>query len=500
MQTHAKLVIVGAGIVGCSAAYHLAKMGWRDVVVVDKGDLFENDGSTSHAPGGMFLTNSSKMMTEFAKYSRKLYAEFTLDGEPCLYGCGGLEVARTPARWHDLRRKQGWARSYGLESHLLSPAEVRELVPILDDSVVHGAYYVPDDAVAKAVRTITALARAAEATGGVTFHANTPVSDIEVKDGRVTAVITEQGRIEAEQVLLCTNIWGPLLAAKLGIGIPLMAAQHLYTVTTPIAEMKGETREVVHPLMRDQDISMYYRQQYDCYGVGSYRHDPLMVDPRDLGKTAKLPFTPEHFEEAWQGAKELLPPLRDTELQTKFNGMFAFTIDGYPVMGETSVKGLWSCIGLWLTHAGGAGRAIAELMTDGVPWMDLREADINRFQPHQLSRPYISARCAQNYREVYDIIHPLQPIEEPRNVRLSPFHPRLKEQEAFFFQSGGWEVAQWHEANARLLEVYEDRIPKRESWSSQFWSPIQGAEHLAVRERVGMFNLGALAVVEVSGP
>jgi glycine cleavage system T protein len=245
---------------------------------------------------------------------------------------------------------------------------------------------------------------------------------------------------------------------------------------------------------------MYYRQQYDCYGVGSYRHDPLMVDPRDLGKTAKLPFTPDHFAEAWQGAKELLPPLRNTELQTKFNGMFAFTIDGYPVMGETTVKGLWSCIGLWLTHAGGAGRAIAEWMTDGAPWMDLREADITRFQPHQLSRPYINARCAQNYREVYDIIHPLQPIEEPRNMRLSPFHPRLLEQEAFFFQSGGWEVAQWHEANARLLEIYEDRIPERESWSSQFWSPIQGAEHLHVREHVGMFNLAALAIIEVAGP
>ncbi|HJZ48285.1 MAG TPA: FAD-dependent oxidoreductase, partial [Roseiflexaceae bacterium] len=175
MRQQARLVILGAGIVGCSAAYHLAQLGWRDVVVLDKGDLFENDGSTSHAPGGMFLTNSSRMMTEFAKYSRQLYGQLALDGAPCLFPVGSLEVARTAERWHDLKRKQGWARAYGLESHLIAPAEVRRLVPILDQHVIHGAYYVPNDAVAKAVRTMTALARAAEASGGVTFHPNTEV-------------------------------------------------------------------------------------------------------------------------------------------------------------------------------------------------------------------------------------------------------------------------------------------------------------------------------------
>ncbi|HJZ48908.1 MAG TPA: FAD-dependent oxidoreductase, partial [Roseiflexaceae bacterium] len=314
------------------------------------------------------------------------------------------------------------------------------------------------------------------------------------------AVVNEHGRIEAEQVLLCTNIWGPLLAAKVGVGIPLMAAQHLYTVSTPLPDLSGETREVSHPLMRDQDRSMYYRQEGERYGVGSYRHEPLMVDPRDLQKTARKPFTPEHFTVAWEAAQELLPPLQHADLLVKFNGMFAFTIDGFPIMGETAVAGLWSCIGLWLTHAGGAGKAIAEWMTDGVPGMDLREADVTRFQPHQLSRAYISERCAQNYREVYDIIHPLQPIAKPRNVRLSPVHSRLVEQGAYFFQSGGWETAQWYEANAPLLETYAERIPQREGWAAQFWSPIQGAEHLAVRERVGMFNLSALSIVEVAGP
>jgi len=500
MQEQARLIIVGAGIVGCSAAYHFAKLGWRDVLVLDKGDLFEVDGSTSHAPGGMFLTNPSKMMTEMAKYSREFYGQLALDdGQPILFPVGGLEVAYTKERWRDLRRKQSWAKAYGLPSELISPEETQQLVEILDPKVIHGSFYTPRDAVAKGVRLLMAITRAAEAIG-VVFHGNTAVQDFEVENGRIVALQTSAGRIAAEQVLLCTNIWGPLLADKYGIGIPLQAAQHLYTITSPVPELAGETTEVRHPLMRHQDHAMYFRQQGNCYGVGSYRHEPMMVDPRDLGKTAKLQFTPEHFEAGWASATELMPALKKTEIVTKFNGMFAFTIDGYPVMGETSVKGLWACIGLWLTHAAGAARQIAEWMTDGTPSIDLREADITRFQKHQLSHNYIAERAAQNYREVYDLIHPLQPINKPRNVRLSPFHPRLVEQDGYFFQSGGWEVAVWHEANARLLETYEDRIPKRDGWTSQFWSPIQGAEHLAVRDGVGMFNLAALAIVEVAGP
>jgi glycine cleavage system T protein len=503
MQEQARLVIVGAGVVGCSAAYHFAKLGWRDVVVIDKGKLLEVDGSTSHAPGGMFLTNSSKMMTEMAKYSREFYGQLgDVDGQPSLFGVGGLEVAYTKERWHDLRRKQGWAKAYGLPSELLSPSETQRLVEILDPKVIHGAFYTPRDAVAKAVRLLTALTRAAEAMG-VSFYGNTAVQDIEVQGGRVVALQTSAGRIAAEQVLLCTNIWGPLLPDKYGIGIPLQAAQHLYTVTSPLAELAGETTEVRHPLMRHQDHAMYFRQHGDCYGVGSYRHVPLMVEARDLarrGDTAKLEFTPEHFTAGWESATELMPALRKTEIVTRFNGMFAFTIDGYPVMGETTVKGLWSCIGLWLTHAGGAARQIAEWMTDGAPSIDLREADITRFHRHQLSRSYVAERAARNYREVYDLIHPLQPISKPRNVRVGPFQPRLVEQQGYFFQSGGWEVAQWHEANARLLETYDERVPERDAWSSQFWSRIQGAEHLAVRDGVGIFNLAALAIIEVAGP
>ncbi len=510
MANKYRLIIVGAGVAGSSAAYHLAALGWRDILVIDKGDLYEVDGSTSHAPGGMFLTNSSKMMVSLAKHSRKWYGQLhdaavATGLEPILFGTGGLEVAYTKERLADLHRRWGWAKSYGLEgASIISPNEAAQLNPLINPKVIHGAYYTPFDSIAKGVRLITAAARVAESAGEqrVHFQGNTAVIDLVVEGDRIKGVVTDKGVIEAETVLWCANIWGDVLIQKYGVHLPLYAAQHLYTITAPLPELAGEKEEVRHPLMRHQDHDMYFRQHFDCYGVGSYRHEPLMVDPSNLpslGKSAKLPFTPEHFEKGWESTVELLPALKKAELVTKFNGMFAFTTDGYPIMGETTVKGLWSNVGLWLTHAGGAGQAIANWMTHGDPGLDLREGDIVRFQPHYKTKKYISARTAQNYREVYQTIHPNEQITNPRNVRLSPFHARLLEQKGEMWQSAGWEVAQWYEENARLLEKYEDQIPLRNGWAAKVWSPIQGAEHLAVRENVGMFNLAALAIVEVAG-
>jgi glycine cleavage system T protein len=501
MRLEARLVIIGAGIVGASAAYHLAQLGWRDVIVVDQGPLFETGGSTSHAPGLMFQTNASKMMTEFARYSVSLYDSLSFAGQPAFYKVGGIEVAYTKERWHDLKRKQGIATAYNLEAHLISPAEVRQLIPILNEKVIHGGYYVPSDGDAKAVRAVAALAREAKAMGGVEFYGHTTVTDIEVKNGRVQAVVTDQGRIATEAILLCTNIWAPVLAAKLGIKLPLMAVEHQYLITEPIAELAGERREIVHPVLRHQDVAMYFRQHADAYGVGSYKHKPLLVSPWELGQEAKRPFTPEHFAVAQQATDELLPPLKGKGYVTRFNGMFAFTTDGMPILGPApAVKGFWTAVGVWVTHGGGAGQAMAEWMTGGAPGIDVREADISRFHDHVYSRNYIQARCAQQYREVYDIIHPLQQMEKPRNLRLSPFHQRLQEQQGAFFESVGWERPQWFEANNQWLEKYAGHIPERQGWAARYWSPIQGAEHLATRENVAMYDVTAFTKIEVTGP
>jgi dimethylglycine oxidase len=233
METRASVVIIGAGIVGSAAAHVLSDLGWRDVVVVDQGPIFATGGSTSHAPGLVFQTNGSKTMTQFARETVELYASLEQDGQPCWYGVGSLEVATTPARWADLHRKLGWARSWGIDASLLTPAETRAKLDLIDESVILGAYYVPTDGVAKPVWAAEALARA---TRGVTFQAWTVVVGIETERGRVRAVVTNNGRIETERVLVCCGIWGPRIGRMVGVPIPLAPVEHQLAWTTPLPE------------------------------------------------------------------------------------------------------------------------------------------------------------------------------------------------------------------------------------------------------------------------
>lgn len=504
MQTHARLVIIGAGIVGCSVAYYLTRRGWRDIVVVEQGPLFATGGSSSHAPGGVFQTNASKLMTTFAQETVRLYSGLELDGQPCWYGVGSLEVAYTRERWQDLHRKLGFAKSYGLDARLVSPQETRDLVPLLNPAVIHGAYYVPSDGIVKQVRAAEAMSRHSQ-EHGASFHGGTTVTDIVVDRCRVRAVETTGGRIEADQVLICAGIWGPRVGRMAGVPIPLLPVQHQYTRTVPVPELLGETREVVHPVMRHQDYAMYFRQEGECYGIGNYRHEPLPVQSDDIlshadakREPAMMDFTPEHFAVARRAAAELMPTLGDLELADAFNGMFSFTPDGLPILGEApQVAGLWLAEAVWITHAGGVANVVAEWMDEGVSRIDLREADYKRFQAHALTPAYVATRGAQQYREVYDIIHPQQQMEDPRNVRCSPFHPRLEALGAVFFESAGWERPQWFESNRELIS--DDSAPSRSGWEAQHWSPIQAGEHHATRERVAMYDLTAFTKIEVSG-
>ncbi|WP_036481129.1 FAD-dependent oxidoreductase [Myxosarcina sp. GI1] len=505
MENKAKLVIIGAGIVGCSTAYHLAKLGWRDIVVVDRGPLFATGGSTSHAPGLVFQTNSSKTMTKLAKYTVELYSQLHTDEGTAFYDVGSIEVAYTADRWQELKRKLGWAKSWGIEAAILTPAQAKEKIPLIDETKILGAYYVPSDGIAKAVRAAEALANLAIEANAAKFYGDTRVLDIEVEAGQVKAVVTDRGKITTDRVVVCAGIWGPLIGEMVGETIPLVPVQHQYVKTSPVSELAGETREVVHPILRHQDKSMYFRQHGDCYGIGSYQHEPLLVDPKDILSNKKAPvmpsvkeFTEEHFQQAWRSTVELLPSLAGTELPYKINGMMSFTPDGFPVIGESAfARGFWVAEAVWVTHGGGVGKMVAELLTTGIPSLDIHECDINRFTQVAKSREYIWASAAQQYREVYDIIHPLAQQNHSRQLRLSPFHPRLQELGAVFFTSANWERPQWFEANTNLLEKYS--IPQRQGWSAQNWSPIQGAEHLATREGVALYDLTPFTKLEVTG-
>ena len=506
LPTHASAVIIGAGIAGCSVAFHLSNLGWREIFVVDQGPLFETGGSTSHAPGLVFQVNASKTMTGFARHSVDLWTHMELDGEPCAKTVGSLEVAWTRERLADLKRKRGHGLAWGVDCHLLSPEEARARFPLLSDRIL-GALYVPSDIYTKAIKPAAAMAHAAQ-ENGAQFFGGVRVTGFGISGGRISAVHTSQGEIKTDLVVAAAGIWAPKVGGMADVPIPLSPMQHLYAVTDPLPELAGATEEVSLPLLRHQDRAMYFRQVGESIGIGSYLHEPLLLDAADLPNhavagmpPAEMPFPPQHFQPAMTAAGELLPSLKDVGLSRTLNGIFSFTNDGFPVLGESpQVPGFWSAQAVWITHAGGVGQAVAEWIASGDPGIDLHEGDIRRFHPHALSRPYVRARAAQQYREVYDIVHPRQQMTHPRDLRLTPFHAKQKELGAAFFENAGWERPQWYEANLPLLDSLDVAGVERDGWAAQEWSPAVAAEHAATRERVALFDLTPFAIFELSGP
>lgn len=512
----ADTVIVGAGCVGCSAAYHLTERGREDVVVLDQGPLFETGGSTSHAPGLIFQTAGNEFMTRLANYTQELYTD--LDGYD---QCGGIEVAYTEDRLAYLKRKREYGRAWGLEGgEILSPEEVTEYVPMVDPDVIHGGYYLPTDGRAHGVPVSERMAEEAM-DRGARFFGETEVTDLEVEDGSITAVVTDRGRIECTDALICTNIWGPLFGQWVDVDIPLTPCAHQYLVTEPLNILEGATEEVEQPILRHQDYSLYFRQHGESYGIGSYNHDPLLVDPEDIRapeESDRMPsirdFTAEHFENpthpdidksARDASVELVPTLEGAAFEDAFNGMFSFTTDGMPILGETEdIEGLWWALAVWVTQSGGVGHVVAEWMEEGVPRLDGERIDVtgahvSRFQPHTGSRAFTKARGAQQYQEVYQLIHPNEQPRNQRGLRRSPFYAQQEALGAEFVSSGEWEVPQWYEANEPLLEEYDIEFPERSDWQSTGWSPIQAAEHRAVREKVGIYDLSRYTGIEITG-
>jgi dimethylglycine oxidase len=506
-----RVVIIGAGIVGCALADELTERGWTDVIVLEQGPLWAAGGSSSHAPGLVFQTNGSKTMTAFAQYTVEKYTGLELDGQWCFRQVGGLEVATTPERLEDLKRRFGWATSWGLEGRLVDPDECVRLSPLLDPSVVLGGYHVPSDGLAKAVRVGEAQGRRA-IDRGAEFRPNATVTGIRCAGGRVQAVETDRGDVACDVVVCAAGIWGPLIGAMARVAIPLQPLAHLYARTGPVPALApiaaSPDRENDRPILRHQDRDLYFREHVDRMGIGAYGHRPLPIDPASILAPAQAPvmpsvlaFTPDDFAESWAWARELMPALRETEIAEGIDGIFSFTPDGFPLMGESpDVRGFWVAEAVWVTHSAGVARAMAEWLVEGAPRIDVHEADLNRFEPHQLGPQHVHDRGVQNFVEVYDILHPLQPMEHPRPMRTSPFYPRQEALGAVFLEGAGWERPQWYEANAALVERYRDRIPARNAWASRYWSPVAGAEALATRHGVALYDMTSLKRIVVSGP
>lgn len=461
---------------------------------MDQGPLFDTGGSSSHAPAIIFQTNPSRLYSKLADYTAKLFSQLNLDGTPCYFPVGALEVATTSDRWEELKRRTSFAKSWGLDTHLLAPEEAKSLVPLLTDNIV-GAMYNAMDGLAKPIRANEAMAREAIAKGAI-FYSDTPVTDIEIEDGHVKAVITPHGQIRTDIVVVAAGIWGPLIGRMAGITLPLYPMEHPQIKLGPIPELADETIEITQPALRYPDQSMYCRQYFKHYEVGSYRHRPVLFEPADIlpyGQTPTTPamtsFRPELFTPALSPITNLMPTLATAPIVEESNGMFSFTVDGMPILGESPmVQGFWTAEAVWVAHSAGVGKVMAEWIIEGSPSLDLHEADISRFHPYQMNSDYIKSRTAQQYKEVYDIIHPLAQAEQPRKLQTSPFYLKQKELGGIFMEMAGWERPQWYGINERLLEGME--YPDRHGWEKQHWSPIIYAEHQATRESCNdRFNL-----------
>jgi glycine cleavage system aminomethyltransferase T/glycine/D-amino acid oxidase-like deaminating enzyme len=505
--TRASAVIIGAGIVGNSLVHHLALLGWTDLVLVDKGPLPNPGGSTGHASNFVFPIEYSRMMFELTRDSTEQYKELGVFTES-----GGIEVARTPERMQELKRRLTQAKAWGIPAEHLTPEAVQKLVPYLDPSVILGGGYFPTVGVVDSLRAGTLMRERAQAAGALTVLSGAEVLDITTAAERVRSVVTSLGEIETENVVICCGVWSPRVARLAGARLPLTPIVHQMISVGPIGLFAGTTGEISYPIVRDVDAGMYERQHGGDMEVGSYAHRPILVWPDDIPSNeaavlspTELPFTQDDFDPQLEQALELMPELLgDEKAGTRYaiNGLISMTPDGHPLLGELpEVKGLWAAAASWIKEGPGCGRVIAELMSGRVPTVDVHEADAARFYPASRTAACVRDRAAESFNKMYGIVHPREQYESTRPMRVSPLHERTKSLGAVCFETARWERPHWYASNEPLLDKYAGRLLERPAeWDSRWWSPIVNAEHLALREAAGLVDLSAFTILDVTGP
>src|SRR5215213_8685047 len=431
LPSQAKCVVIGAGIVGNCLVGHLARLGWKDLVLIDKGPLPNPGGSTGHASNFIFPVDHSREMTDLTADSLRQYEELGV-----LTTCGGIEVARTEERMEELRRRMASAKSFGVEGcSLVTPAEIKELVPYVDESVVVGGFYSKGVGVVDSLRAGTLMREDAQNAGALTVSANTEVLGIDTEGGRVKRVRTDRGDVEAEYVVIACGVWSPRLARMAGASIPLTPAVHQMIDIGPVPRFAGAKSAIEHPIVRDMDTNMYERQDGSGLEVGSYAHRPILHDPDEIPSIeeaslspTELPFTEDDFVQQMEHALELMPEIVGDEsvgIKYAINGLLSLTPDTLPILGETpEVAGLWSAAAVWVKEGPGVGRAVAEWMVHGEPEIDLQASDIARFYEHQKTVEHVRARAAEGFNKTYGIVHPAEQWESSRPIRRSPFYER----------------------------------------------------------------------------
>ncbi len=505
----AGVAVIGAGIVGNCLVEHLARLGWDDLVLIDKGPLPDPGGSTGHASNFIFPTDHGREIALLTLESQRQYRALGVNTT-----CGGIEVARTEERMEELRRRMTSARVWGIDSDLLTPAEVVAKVPFVNPDVILGGFHTPSVSVVDSVRAGTIMRERALGRGVLTVLDETEVTGLEVEPSlfgrpRIRAVGTSRGTIEVDHAVIACGVWSPRVAAMAGATIPLTPAVHQMADFGPVEILLGTGSEIGYPIVRDMDSFMYERQSDGAMEVGSYAHRPILMHPDEIPSVeeaerspTELPFTPADFAPQLERAREIMGGLlAGTEMQYAVNGLLSLTPDTQQVLGETAeVANLWSAAAVWVREGPGSARLIAEWMTHGYPrLLDPHGSDVTRFQPHERTGHHIRARCREHFRKTYGIVHPREQWESERGVNRSPFHPRTEALGAEYYEARGWERPQWYASNEDLVARYG--VPDRpHEWDRRWWSPIINAEHLHLREKAGVVDLGAFQIFDLSGP
>jgi len=495
--TQARAVVIGGGIVGTSVAYHLAKRGWTDTVLLERHQL--TSGTTWHAAGLLTKLRATYNMSMLAKYAAELVVEIEgLTGKGTGYRrTGSIVVARTPGRWEEVKRGISMARVCGFEVHVIDAAEAKRLWPLMDETDMSGAAYLPEDGVANPTDMTSALAAAARLSGARIFE-RTPVREVLRSDGptgRATGVRTDRGDIAAEVVVNCTGMWARQLARQVGVNVPLHAAEHFYILTEPIPSLTPDL-----PVLRCPDDTAYFREDTGKLMVGFFEPGAKPWATRGVPDDAvftRLPEDWEHLTPFIKMAARRVPILDDIGIQLFFNGPESFTPDDRYILGEApELAGYWVAAGfnsVGLQSGGGAGRALADWIVDGHPPMDLSEVDIRRFYPFQGNRRYLHDRTTEVLGLLYDMHWPFRQVETARGIRRTPLHDRLAARGACFGELAGWERANWF-APPGVEPRYEY------SFGRQNWFDHSATEHRAVREGVGIFDASAFGKILVTGP
>ncbi len=493
IPSHARIVIIGGGIIGCSTAYHLAQLGEKDVIVLERAQL--TSGSTWHAAGLVGQLRTSANITQLLKHSVDLYNR--LEQETGLATGwkmnGGLRLACNAERMTEIRRQATTAHSFGLEMHLLSPKEALDLWPVMDISDLEGAAFLPTDGQANPADITQSLAKGAR-MGGVKFFEGVRVTGFIIESGRVSGVETNQGKVTCEKVVNCAGQWAREVGALAGVNVPLVSIQHQYVLTEMI---KGVEKNL--PTLRDPDRLIYFKEEVGGLSFGGYEPNPIPWAEEGLPPDFAfqlLPDNQDHFMPLLEQALARVPALEQTGIKKMINGPESFTPDGNFILGEApELAGFFVGAGFnafGIASGGGAGKALAEWVAGGEAPMDLWPVDIRRFGSVHQDIGWVRERTQEAYAHHYTMAWPHEEFHSARPVRVSPLYERLKAQGAVFGSKLGWERPNWFAGP-------DDADHDIYTYGRQNWFDAVGREHRAVRESVGIFDQTSFAKFNLTG-